>query len=252
MAKFVGFVGTIRGKIGTTVFTKGEKGLSYGRSYQPQVFNPKTAGQVDQRAKMNLVGRMSQVTPKSLLFGLGEGSNRQRRSAFNKMLLNAAIVDRSDITNIIAKINPEDIIFSNGAVPIAASAAAPVVSAGAVSIALTLGDEALSGIYGERVVVAVIDPDNKGGYSQVKFVDKVFDNTSAVTVSVSFSAPIKNQSLVCIYRLPFELNEVGASYRSSSLNNDGVDIISSLMSSREFVRDFGLSVLQSSTVFTNA
>jgi hypothetical protein len=252
MAKFVGFVGTIRGKIGTTVFTKGEKGLSYGRSYQPQVYNPKTAGQVDQRAKMNLVGRMSQVTPKALLVGLGVGSNRQRRSAFNKMLLNAATVDRSDITNIVAKIAPEDIIFSDGMVPIAASAAAPVVSAGAVSIILTLDDAALAGIYGERIVVAVIDPDNKGGYSVVKFVDKVLDNTSAATVSVSFPVVIKAQSLVCVYRIPFELSESGTSYRTSSLNNDGVDVIASMMSSREFVRDFGLSVLHSSSVFTAA
>lgn len=252
MAKFVGFVGTIRGKIGTTVFTKGEKGLSYGRSYQPQVFNPKTSGQVDQRAKMNLVGRMSQVTPKSLLVGLGGGTNRQRRSMFNKMLLSAAVVDRSDVTNVVAKISPEEIVFSDGVVPIAATAAAPVVAANSVSVALTLGDAALAGIYGERIVVAVIDPDNKGGYSQVKYVDKVLDNTSAANVSVSFPVAIKAQSLVSVYRLPFELNELGVSYRTSSLNNDGVDIIASMMSSREFVRDFGLSVLHSSSVFTQA
>ena len=253
MAKFVGFVGTIRGKIGTTVFTKGENGISYGRSYQPQVYNPKTAGQVDQRAKMNLVGRMSQVTPKGLLVGMDGDNNRQRRSMFSRIMLNAAVVDRSDISHIIAKIAPEDIVFSQGAETIAANAASPIVAAGSVSISLTLGDAALAGKYGERIVVAIIDPSNKAGYSQVKYTDKVLDGTTATSVQVTFPSPIENQSLVCVYRLPFVLNDAGVAYRSETLSNDGGDIIADLLSSRAaYVRDFGNSVLQSATVFTAA
>lgn len=253
MAKFVGFVGTIRGKVGTTVFTKGENGLSYGRSYQPQVYNPKTAGQVDQRAKMNLVGRMSQVTPKGLLVGMDGANNRQRRSMFNRIMLNAATVDRSDLSHIIAKVAPEDIVFSQGAETIAATAADPTVAAGSVSIALTLGDAALASKYGERIVVAVVDPSNKAGYSQVKYADKVLDDTTAATITINFPSPIEDQSLVCVYRLPFVLNEDGARYRSETLSNDGGDIIADLLSSRAaYVRDFGNSVLQSAMVFTQA
>lgn len=253
MAKFVGFVGSIRGKIGTTVFTKGQGGVSYGRSYQPQVANPKTAGQKDQRAKMNLVGRMSQVTPKALLVGMDGANSRQRRSIFNGILLQAAIVDRSDPANIIAKVAPEDIVFSQGAEAVAASAAAPVIAAQSVSMELTLGDSSLAGKYGERIVVAVIDPSNKAGYSQVKFADKVLDNTSATNVQVSFPSPIASESLVCVYRVPFVLNDNGANYRTETLSNDGVDIIANLLSSRAvYVRDFGRSVLHSSSVFTQA
>lgn len=253
MAKFVGFVGTIRGKVGTTVFTKGENGLSYGRSYQPQVYNPKTSAQVDQRAKMNLVGRMSQVTPKGLLVGMDGANNRQRRSMFNRIMLNAATIDRSDVSHIIAKIAPEDIVFSQGAETIAASAAAPVVTANSVSIPLTLSDADLAGKYGERIVVAVIDPSNKSGYSQVKYADKVLDNTTATTVQVDFPSPIEDESLVCVYRLPYVLNEAGAAYRSETLSNDGTDIIADLLTNRTaYLRDFGNSVLQSATVFTQA
>lgn len=253
MAKFVGLIGTIRGKVGTTVFTKGENGISYGRAYQPQVANPKTAGQIDQRAKMNLVGRMSQVTPKGLLVGMNGANNRQRRSMFNRIMLNAAVVDRSDLSHIIAKVAPEDIVFSQGAETFAATAAAPTVAAGSVSITLTLGDAALASKYGERIVVAVIDPSNKAGYSQVKYADKVLDNTTAATVTVNFSSPIEDQSLVCVYRLPFVLNDAGAAYRYETLSNDGGDIIADILSSRAaYVRDFGNSVLQSSVVFTQA
>ena len=112
MGKFVGFIGTISGKVGTTVFSKGEKGLTYGRSYQPQVYNPKSVGQVDQRAKMNLVGRMSMVTPKSLLTGMTGVNNRQRRSAFTSGLLSVATIDRSVPGKVVAKIAPEDVTFS--------------------------------------------------------------------------------------------------------------------------------------------
>lgn len=253
MAKFVGFVGSIRGKIGTTVFTKGENGLSYGRSYQPQVSNPKTAGQKDQRAKMNLVGRMSQVTPKSLLVGMDGLNNRQRRSNFNSILLQVATVDRSDPNNIIAKVAPEDVIFSQGSETIVSSATAPVITVNAVSVSLTLSDSSLAGKYGERIVVAIIDPSDKAGYSQVKYSDKVLDSTSATSVQVSFPSPIAPGSLVCVYRLPFVLNDAGAAVRTGTLNNDGTDIVASLLSSRAvYVRDFGRSVLLSSAVFTQA
>lgn len=253
MGKFVGFNGTIRGKVGTIVFTKGENGLSYGRSYQPQVANPKTAGQVDQRSKMNLVGRMSQVTPKALLVGMDGSSNRQRRSAFNRNLLNVATIDRTDLSHIIAKIDPEDIIFSQGAETIAATAADPVVSANLVTVSLTLGDAALVGKYGERIVVAVIDPSDKAGYSQVKYTDIVLDNTNANSVEVKFPSSIEDESLVCVYRLPFMLNEEGAAYRSQTISNDGTDIVAELLNSRTaYVRDFGNSVLHKATVFTQA
>lgn len=128
MAKFVGFIGTIRGKVGTTVFTKGENGMSYGRAYQPQVYNPKSAGQSEQRAKMNLVGRMSQATPKVLLVGMAGVNNRQRRSGFNRNLLNVATIDRSNPGSIIAKIDPESVIFSQGGETLHASALTPQLS----------------------------------------------------------------------------------------------------------------------------
>ena len=128
MGKFVGFVGSIRGKVGNVVFTKGENGITYGRAYQPQVSNPKTMAQVDQRAKMNLVGRMSQVTPKALLVGLGFSNNRQRRSWFCKNLLNVAVVDRSAPDSVVAQIAPESVIFSRGAEVIGAAMSDIVVT----------------------------------------------------------------------------------------------------------------------------
>ena len=253
MAKFVGFIGTIRGKVGTTVFTKGENGLSYGRAYQPQVYNPKSVGQVDRRAIMNLTGRMTAVTPKALLVGMNGANNRQRRSAFNRILLNVATVDRSNPESIIAKVAPEDVVFSQGAETLQATATAPVVTANSVSLSLTLADATLAGAYGERIVLAIIDPSDKAGYSQVMYVDSMLDNTEAKAVTFALSQALASGTMVAVYRIPYVLTEDGASYRAETLNNDGVDIIAKILQSNTgYVRGFGRSVFAAKSVFTAA
>lgn len=253
MAKFVGLIGAIRGRVGTTVFTKGENGLSYGRSYQPQVYNPKSVGQVDQRAKMNLVGRMSQVTPKALLTGMMGENNRQRRSAFNSGLLAVATIDRSAPGKVVAKVAPEDVVFSQGGEQFHATAAAPTITASKVSIALTLADSALAGAYGERIVVAVIDPSAKAGYSQVYFTESVLDNTTAKTINIGLPVELVNGSLVSVYRIPFVLNSEGVNYRAETISSNGTDIIADMLaSSTNYVRGFGHSVFEAKEVFTNA
>lgn len=252
MGKCVGLNGTISGKIGTVVYSKGEKGISYGRSYQPVVANPKTIGQVDQRSKMNLVGRMSQVTPFEVILGMG-GSKRMRRSEFNKTLLSVATIDRSVPGTVVAKIAPGDVLFSKGAQALEASvSAAGATTATAATIGLTLADAALAGKYGERIVVAVIDPSDKGGYSLVKYSDVVFDDTTAKTVTVNYGAPIADESLVCIYRLPFQLTEQGAAMRTETIANNGIDIIAKVLLSDNLVRDWGQSELATTEVFTQA
>lgn len=253
MGKFVGFIGSIRGKVGNVVFAKGEDGITYGRAYQPQVTNPKTVGQTDQRAKMNLVGRMSQVTPKGLLVGLGFSNNRQRRSFFCKNLLLMAMVDRSAPDTVVAKVAPKDVIFSRGSEVINAEMSDITVTDASVSVKLKLNDASLAGKYGERVVVAVIDPEEKGGYSQVRYIDRVLEDTVVAQIEIAFLEAIAEDSLVCIYRLPFMLNEDGASAYSASLDNDGENITASLLSSgASYVRGWGNSVLEDARLFTQA
>lgn len=253
MGKFVGFIGSISGRVGTTVFCKGEKGMTYGRAYQPQVSNPKTVLQLDQRAKMNLVGKMSRVTPKKLLVGMDGVNSRQRRSAFTRILLNAATIDRSAPGEIVAKMAPEDVVFSQGAEVLSASSSALAVTATNVSLSLTLTDESLAGRYGERVVAAVIDPSSKAGYSFVNYKDQLFDDTTAKNVTINFGTNIVDQTMVCIYRLPFVLNDDGARVVSQSLANDSTDITAKLVESgNTMIRGWGNSLLEATSVFTRA
>lgn len=253
MAKFVGFIGTIRGKVGTTVFTKGENGMSYGRAYQPQVLNPKTAGQTGQRAKMNLVGRMSQATPKALIVGMAGSNNRQRRSGFNRNLLSVATIDRSNPGSVIAKVDPENIIFSQGAEILHATAVTPVVTAQEISTKLTLVDANLAGAYGERIVAAIITPEDKAGYSKVFYTEKVLDSTAETTVNIILPGPMESGTMVAVYRIPFVLTSEGANYRAERLMNDGTDIVAQLVDTNGgMVRGFGDSVFSVKQVFTQA
>lgn len=244
----------MRGKAGNLVFCKGEKGVTYARAYQPQVANPKTQNQTDQRGKVNLVGRMSQVTPAAAIVSLGS-NKRNARSEFNKNLLQAAIIDVDGVGNRVAKIAPANIVFSRGGQALKASInTAAAITDTEVTVGLALSDATLAGKYGERIVVAVIDPADKGGYSMVLYKDVVFDNTTAQSITLAFGTTIADQTMVCVYRCPFVLTDGGASQRYESLANNGTDIIAKLLesSSSNNVRDWGMSDLAASLVFTQA
>lgn len=252
MGKFVGIIGSISGKVGNVVFTKGDNGVSYGRTYQPQVHNPKTLGQVSQRAKMNLVGRMSQVTPAEILISLGS-SKRMRRAEFNRMLLGAATLDSSTPGVVIAKVAPEDVVFSRGTETLQASVSTEfAVSGTTAEIGLTLADASLAGKYGERIILAVIDPSDKAGYSLIRYADTVFDSTTAKRITITLGEGLANGSLVGAYRVPYMLTEEGAGMRSQTLANDGTDIIAKLLVSGNYVKSWGSSILSATQVFTQA
>lgn len=252
MAKVTKMVGNFRGRVGGLVYSKGEGAENYVRAYQPQVLNPKSEGQVDQRAKMNLIGRLSEVTPKNVLVGMG-GSGRMRRSAFNANLLNRATIDRSVAGTVVAQLNPEDIVFSKGAEALSATVStAAVVNATQVSLGLTLTDSELAGKYGERIVIAVIDPEDKGGYSFLRTAEVVFANTTAVSIVVPFGTTIDADSMVVVYRLPFVLSEEGQSMVTEGLANNANNIVAKVIMTTGAIRGWGNSVMESKQVFTAA
>lgn len=251
MAVFTKQWGSARGRIGGVVFSKGDNGLVYGRSYQPTVSNPKTKGQTDQRAKMNLVGQLSSVTPKQVLLGLGSGSNRMRRSEFTRHLLGVATLTTTS-TGTVAKIAPGDVVFSKGAATVSArSAAAPVLNASNILIATELNDATLAGRYGERVVVALIDPTNKAGYSALVYGDIIYNDANVKNLTLTFPKPIVADTMVCVYRLPFILTQMGsAAYQQ--MVNDGTDITAELVNTPSMVREWGDSINDVNLVFQGA
>lgn len=252
MAVFTKMWGSARGRVGGVVFSKGDNGLVYGRSYQPTVNNPKTTGQLNQRAKMNLVGQMSSVTPKEVLIGMGVGSNRLRRSEFTRHLLGVVTLTTTS-GSTIAKVAPGDVVFSKGASPIkaVADAAGRVLTANSIMVATQLVDATFAGRYGERIVVALIDPTNKSGYSSLVYGDIIYDNTSVKNLTLTFPKPIVTDTMVCVYRLPFTLTEDGTQ-AFQQMVNDGTDITAALVNSPSMVKEWGNSINDANLVFSQA
>lgn len=110
MAKFQGFIGSGRGKAGNLVFAKGPNGSTIARAYQPQVANPKTTLQIQQRAKVNAAGRFSRIFSKSAISTIGM-NGLANRSFFNKNLIdNAKYYSASRKASVV----PELVKFSRG------------------------------------------------------------------------------------------------------------------------------------------
>lgn len=107
MAKIVGLVGAVSGKVGNFVGAV-VGGVQTMRVYQPIVANPRTTGQVKQRGRVNLAGQLTSVITRAAIEGL-PGNARQRRSALNKKLIDAV----SEAGNIFS-LQGEKLVFSLG------------------------------------------------------------------------------------------------------------------------------------------
>lgn len=114
MGKVVGLVGAASGKIGNIVYAV-TNGIQTARVYQPVVSNPKTQLQIGQRAKANLIGRLSGKIDWQVIVGLNGASKRSRRSRFLQLGLRAAdLLVEGNSTK--ATIKSDEIIFSEGSV----------------------------------------------------------------------------------------------------------------------------------------
>ena len=113
MAKASNGLGKFSGKLGGAVFVI-RNGKQIVREYNPRPSNPKSALQLQQRAKGNLAGRITSFVPKTAITGLGVNAER-RRARFNQLLLKGTNVTKID-NDYSAKIPWENVIFSEGTV----------------------------------------------------------------------------------------------------------------------------------------
>ena len=202
MAKSVGFIGTIRGRIGNVVFSRGIDGRTVMRAYQPQVSNPRTNAQRMQRAKVNVAGQFSGMVGKDVIAPLGMGSVRANRSEFIKKLLciTTASMSGNDAT---AQFPAAAVQFSNGNTPMCATMGPQAVTANSVQIPLTLTDAEKAGRYGEKLIVVVMNVAGNlpgGKVREVVSKDVVLTSTTAQSVTLGFSAPLTTSvftSIVC-------------------------------------------------------
>lgn len=116
MAKSAIGRGQFSGRLGGDVFVV-RNGQQIIRAYQPVVANPKSLPQRLQRAKGNLVGQISKITPWQILEGLGNNKVARRARFLRLALRNAdALMVDNDPNTINASLKVTDFIFSEGAI----------------------------------------------------------------------------------------------------------------------------------------
>lgn len=214
MAKIYGINGYASGKLGNSVLAV-YNGMQVVRQYQPIVSNPKSSSQKLQRAKANLIGQISKITPWQILTGLGN-NKRARRARFLRLgLLNAtATVSSSDASIINAKLADTDFIFSEGAV-------VPVMHVGSVTAAtrnIAVAVEKLSGVSNEEIIkngalIVAVMMTTDGQYESVFYEFISGDQVISGAVTVNFPHVNEGAYFVDVYLAPFKTTD-GTSLRA--------------------------------------
>lgn len=208
MAKTTNGLGQFSGKVGGVVYAV-QNGKQIVRSYQPVVSNPKTLAQRKQRAKANLIGRISQITPYQVLEGLG-ANRRERRSRFLRLGIRSAIVPESPANpnSITAKLEPVGFRFSEGAIMPTMTITAAVAEANSVSV--TLGK--MSGVAdsdwavaGALLVVVIMSADGVYEHVYYRFVSS--SEFSQISMAVQFFHISEGAYVANVYLAPFRTTD---------------------------------------------
>lgn len=247
MAKSSNIIGTIAGKAGSMVFSKGPDGSTIMRAYQPQVTNPRSDAQMTQRAKVILSGKLSKIIPAGAISGLMQGTTLKNRSRFTSQVLGVASVTTTGGVKT-ASVQPQDIIFSEGIVPMTATVGTVTLTSSTATVALSNVNH--DGASGLRLVAVVLNPDRTNAYEACAFVDTVLRED---TTSVVIKLPVTLQAgqSVLVYACPFRLVNRRNNVRSAGVWID-TDIIAELGLGFANAAEFGNSGYSGATVFTQA
>ena len=196
-------LGKFSGKLGAAVFVI-RNGKQIVREYNPRPSNPKSAMQLQQRAKGNLAGRISSFVPKAAISGLGV-NNIRRRSRFNQLLLKGAQVSLiGDVYS--AKIPWESVKFSEGTVisPFVLENIKPEITVVDVTLRGGIANVISADAYASmnaRLVVMVYDTKSQ---SLVEVVTKVATKPTQGDVAVT-RIPINHPAgyTVAVFLIPF-------------------------------------------------
>lgn len=254
MGKVVGLVGAASGKIGNVVYAV-TNGIQTARVYQPIVSNPKSIGQSQQRARGNLAGRISGFVPRTAIMGLGVNA-RLRRGEFLRNILKKATVTMSG-SIYVAKVQPEDVLFSKGAVILPVTLQSITAASHSVAVVLNgVADTVLTPeVYASRLVrlVALVYKKNTTNLVEVstKIATMPAQGASATTtMAVAHTGGFD----AFVYAIPMSTEDgTAASVDTSVVGLDDDEIAASLsVNGNAVVFAYGQSVYLGEGNFTQA
>lgn len=243
MARIYGLNGLIRGRQGNNVFSI-QNGTQVVKVYNPQVANPRTIAQREQRVKFALAGKMSGATPSDALIGMLGGNNRARRARFVQLITQRSSVSGTE-SNLVAAIPYESVVYSEGSV--AMYSVPPTITAVAAGLAnsrriqVTVSAISAGGSpsgYGELVVAALYD-------AETSMLDEVQvqERVSGTSTVFNFRQGQQRDCRVACYVVPFINEQRLARPISNALADSATGVTLTARSlSRLAGSDFGLSV----------
>lgn len=205
MSKSTNGLGQFRGKLGAVVYAI-VNGKQIVRAYQPVVSNPKSAAQMIQRAKGNLAGRISKITPWEILIGLGANKGT-RRSRFNALLLKKITAGPAagDSSKFTAKLNDADYVFSEGSViPLYYVASSVSLTASSVSFnVLHAGGSTAADRSAQGLLVVVLLKNPVLGWYEIMYRFLSPSDLEGATTAVQFEHRTEGAYDAAVYYAPF-------------------------------------------------
>lgn len=204
MAKTPIGLGQFSGRVGGVVYAV-QAGRQVVRAYQPIVSNPKSVAQSIQRAKGNLVGRISKITPWQILEGLGD-NKFNRRSRFLKLLLKSVTAGQAagDPSQFNAKLNDGDFVFSEGTVVPAYTVSSPSASTYQIDMQIARVSGLTADVYASQgVLIVVVLKQASGVWEQVLYAYLSPDVLTTNPYSLTFQHRSEGAYSAVIYMAPF-------------------------------------------------
>lgn len=205
MAKTPIGLGQFSGRVGGVVYAV-QAGRQVVRAYQPIVSNPKSTAQSIQRAKGNLAGRITKITPWQILEGLGT-NKFNRRARFNKLLLKAITAGQAagEPSQFNAKLLDTDFVFSEGnIIPYYGFSGTPSLTASTVTVQVIHDPGVLQNqLASQGFLVVIVLKNNVRGWFEVQYRFLSPDDLTSATTSVAFNHRTEGDYEVCVYAAPF-------------------------------------------------
>lgn len=255
MAKTPIGLGQFSGRVGGVVYAV-QAGRQVVRAYQPVVSNPKSTAQSIQRAKGNLVGRISKITPWQIIEGLGD-NKFNRRSRFLRLLLRKVTAGQAagDTSQFNAKLADADFVFSEGALVPAFAVSSPSADANSISMQLirvagVSADVAAS----QGALVVVVVKQASGVWEEVLYSFVSPSDLASLPYTLSMSHRSEGAYSAAIYMAPFatadgsRLPTVSGDLTSTATSLDSLLQVGTAKSSIVW----GASYLHSHVTFTPA
>lgn len=231
--KLTGITGTGSGKLGSAIFAV-SKGEQIVKQYQPNVANPNTSGQVNQRARLKLMSQLAAAMAAVIAIP-AEGLKSSRNLFVSKN------IGLSSAANGIAQITLDNVQLTNG------NRGLPAIVAKRTSDAvnISLSDSVADNI--DRVVYVMF---RKTSENQLQLVESIIVTEAGSTATFPGTLSYAAGDIVLYAYGMADLNSAASAKYANLFATTGEDIASLTLTRTISMSDFAFTVTRGATMYS--